>query len=92
MLTPREIGRVRSHPSSIAVGNSGWRMLADRNACGNVVYLVQEAADVAIEFHHEEPYHDFLRKQCKAEAYARENPCRPQESPKKRLIIASLTI
>lgn len=38
MLKPWEMARARRHPEAKPL-SSGWILLADRNSCGNTVYL-----------------------------------------------------
>lgn len=70
MSLPIQAMRVRLHSQSRPVEGTPWLVLADRNVCGNTVYLVHADRDELVPFHHDEPYHAFLRAQFNADIYA----------------------
>ncbi|GBG14823.1 quinolinate synthase A [Novimethylophilus kurashikiensis] len=73
-LNSRQMAIVRNHPHTQAVKDTGWLLLADRNMCGNRIFIVSEHRDIAVTFEHEEPYADHMRSYIKATEYAKENP------------------
>lgn len=89
--TPRTLEEARQHPSSHEIEGTGWIVLADRNVAPAVL-LVSKYRAVHHVFKHGEPYHDYLRAQILAAAFAQENPEKPEENPEMEPNVAVSTV